>query len=465
MSAPIIWILIPFVAGFLILFFLDKRLSSFVGGTVSTVLALTALIFPIDTALLLGPISIKISSSIQFFGRSFVVSTADGPLIVIIYGLAALWFFGTEASNTANRFVALGLMIVALLTASIAVEPFLFAALLLNIAAMLVIPLLVPVYQKPGRGVIRFLIYQTLAMPFILFSGWMLAGVEASPGAIGPTVQAGTVLGLGFAFLLGVFPLYNWIPMLMEEASPYVTGFLLWALPTFTVIFALGFLDRYAWLRTSPQLSSAIQFAGVFMVASGGLFAFQQKHIGRIMGYAAITEIGLLILAMGLKSSEVVNTIFLLLIPLGLELSVWALALSIIKRNSYSLRFSEVKGLARKYPLAVAALVFAHLSMTGFPLLAGFPPRLAIWQELAKQSLATSFWVFVGMLGLLGALIRTLAVFVMAEENKTWELNESWVQITMLGVGTIGLFILGIFPQILQPFIINLPALFIHLGQ
>jgi formate hydrogenlyase subunit 3/multisubunit Na+/H+ antiporter MnhD subunit len=148
-----------------------------------------------------------------------------------------------------------------------------------------------------------------------------------------------------------------------------------------------------------------------------------------------------------------------------LELSVWALALSIIKRNSYSLRFSEVKGLARKYPLAVAALVFAHLSMTGFPLLAGFPPRLAIWQELAKQSLATSFWVFVGMLGLLGALIRTLAVFVMAEENKTWELNESWVQITMLGVGTIGLFILGIFPQILQPFIINLPALFIHLGQ
>ena len=130
MSAPIIWILIPFIAGFLILFFLDRRLSSFVGGTVSTVLALTALIFPIDTALLLGPISIKISSSIQFFGRSFVVSTADGPLIVIIYGLAALWFFGTEASNTANRFVALGLMIVALLTASIAVEPFLFAALL-----------------------------------------------------------------------------------------------------------------------------------------------------------------------------------------------------------------------------------------------------------------------------------------------------------------------------------------------
>ncbi len=464
MSAPIIWIAIPFAVGFFLLFFLHKRLSPLIGGAVAAILSLTALIFPIDTALLLGAISIKISASIQFFGRSFALNTADGPLIAIVYGLAALWFFGAETSGTANRFVALGLMIVSLLTASIAVEPFLFAALLLDMAAILAIPLLVPIYQKPGRGIIRFLTYQTLAMPFILFSGWMLAGVESSPGAISATVQAGTILGLGFAFLVGIFPFYNWIPMLMEEAAPYTSGFLLWALPTFTVIFALGFLDRYVWLRTSPQLSNAIQYAGIFMVASGGLFASQQKHIGRIMGYAAITETGLLALAMGGRSAEIVNTVFLLLIPRGLELAVWALALSILKRRAYSLRFGEVKGLARKYPIAVGALILAHLSMTGFPLLAGFPPRLALWQELAGQPIYMSFWVFFGLLGLLVALARTLAVFVMAEENTGWAWNETWAQSVMLGLGALGLFVLGIFPQILQPLIVNLPALFNHLG-
>ena len=465
MSAPILWIAIPFVVGFLTLFFLHERISPLIAGSVALILALIALIIPIDTALLLGSISLKISPSIQFFGRSFSLTTADGSLLAIIYGLAALWFFGTEASGTANRFVSLGLMIVALLTASIAVEPFLFAALLLEMAAMLVIPLLVPAYQKPGRGVVRFLIYQTLAMPFILFSGWMLAGVEASPGDINITVQAGTMLGLGFAFLLGIFPLYNWIPMLTEESPPYVAGFLLWALPTFTVIFGLGFLDRYTWLRTSPQLSSAIQFAGVFMVASGGIFASLQKHVGRMMGYAAIAETGLLVLAMGLQSTEIVNVTFLMLIPRGLELAVWALGLSIIKRKVYSLQFNEVQGLARSYPVAVSAIILAHLSMTGFPLLAGFPPRLALWQELAGQSLTTSFWVFLGMLGLLIAATRTLAVFVMAGENKIWQLNESWLQRIMLGLGVIGLFILGMFPQVIQPFLVNLPALFNHLGQ
>lgn len=465
MSAPVIWILIPFILGILIFFLLPERYSAVAGGTAATILSLVALIFPIDVALLLGSVSIKISTSVQFFGRSFVLNTADGSLLAVIYGITALWFFGTQASGTIKRFVPLCLMIVALLTASIAVEPFLFAAVLIEIAAMLAIPLLVPPYQKPGKGVIRFLIYQTLAMPFILFSGWMLAGVEASPADLGSTAQAGAMLGMGFAFLLGVFPLYNWIPMLMEESSPYVTGFLLWALPTFTIIFALGFLDQYTWIRNTPQLLSAIQAAGVFMAVSAGFFAAVQRHIGRMMGYAAIAEVGLIIVAMSLKSAELVNITFLLLIPRGLELVVWSLALSIIKRKAYSLRFNELQGLARSHPLTVTALILAHLSMTGFPLLAGFPSRIALWQGLAGQSIPVSLWIFLGLLGLLIASIRTLAVFVMAEERTHWELSESWTQIFMLGLGVIGLFLLGMLPQILEPFIVNLPSLFDHLGQ
>ncbi len=465
MSAPIIWILIPFLAGVLIFFFMPEKYASLTGAALTMILALTPLIFPIDAALLIGSLSIKISASIEFFGRSFVLNTADGILLFIIYGAASFWFVCAHSLNLDKRFVSLGLMIVALLTASFAVEPFLYAALLLEMATMLAIPLLVPIYQKTGRGVVRFLIYQTLAMPFILFSGWALTGVEASPGDFGSTLQSGAMLGLGFAFLFGVFPLYNWIPMLMEEVSPYVTGFLLWAFTTFTVIFALGFLDRYTWIISSPQLSSAIIFSGTIMVASGGIFAAMQKHIGRMMGYAAILETGLIVLAMGLRSPHVVEIIFLLLIPRGLELAVWALALSIIKREVYSLRLSEVRGLARKYPIAVSALLAAHLSIIGFPLLAGFPSRLALWQELAGYSLTTSFWVFVGIFGLLVAAIRALAVFVMADENTAWSVNESWTQIILLAVGAIGLFVIGVFPQVLQPLLVNLPALFLHLGR
>jgi NADH-quinone oxidoreductase subunit N len=465
MSAPILWIGAPLLAGAAIFFLLNEKYSAYAGGGVAALLSLIALFIPIDTALLLGSLSLKISPAIEVFGRSFEFSAADGPLLAMIYGVSALWFFGAESTGSARRFSSLGLMIVALLTASLAVEPFLYAALLLEVAAMLIVFLLVPIYQTPGRGVVRYIVYQTLAMPFILFSGWMLAGVEANPGDLRTILESGIMLSMGFAFLFAVFPLYNWIPQLMEESPPFAVGFLLWALPVFTVIFALGFLDRYTWLRNTEQISNAILFSGVLMTASGGIFGALQRHLGRIMAYAAIAETGLFLAALGLNSSDLADIVFLALIPRGLELSVWALALSIIKRRAYPLKFSDIQGLARKYPIAAGSLILAHLSVAGFPLLAGFPARIALFQALSVESLGAAFWVFLGLWGLLTSAFRTLAALVMSAEETPWEVNETWAQTLMLAVGALGLFALGFFPQIMQPFLASLPQLFEHLVQ
>lgn len=465
MSAPIIWIALPFIAGTLILFLLGDKYASQIGGAIAAILSLIALFIPIDAAMLIGSVSFKISPAIQVFGRAFEFTSADGPLLAAIFGISAIWFFGADAAGMAHRFVSLGLMIVSLLTASIAVEPFLYAALLLEVAAMLVVPLLVPLHQKPGRGVARFLVYQTFAMPFILFSGWMLAGVEANPGDLRTALQSGVTLSLGFAFLFAVFPLYSWIPQLMDESTPYAVGFLLWALPVFTVIFALGFLDRYVWLKNTSQIADAILYAGVIMTATGGLLCALQRHLGRIFGYAAIAETGLFLIALGLRTPNLLDIAFLALLPRGLELSLWALALSIIKRKAYRLKLSDVQGLARVYPVATGALIIAHLSMAGFPLLAGFPSRLALWQALSPQSLSAALWAFLGLSGLLVAALRSLASFVMADAPPRWELNETRRQAAMLGIGAFGLFLIGLFPQVLQPFLSSLPALFEHIAQ
>jgi formate hydrogenlyase subunit 3/multisubunit Na+/H+ antiporter MnhD subunit len=210
---------------------------------------------------------------------------------------------------------------------------------------------------------------------------------------------------------------------------------------------------------------NAIQFAGLFMVASAGIFASLQRHIGRIFGYATVAETGLLLLIIGLQTTQTVNLIFITLIPRGIELVIWALALSVLKQKVYSLQFSDLQGIGRKFPIATASLIIAHLSISGFPLLAGFPSRFSILGAVASESLVTTFWVFAGMIGLLIAAIRTLAVFVMTGEESKWELNESWVQISMLGLGVSGLFILGMFPQVLNPLLENLPSLFERLGQ
>lgn len=465
MNAPTIWILVPAAIAVILLFIQNQRRLSILGGTLAVTLALIAQFVPFETAMQIGPLSLKIDSTLTILGRVLVIQPAEGPLLALIYGAASLWLFGSEASKTATRIVPLGLMIIALMVASIAVQPFLFAALFIEMAVLLSIPLVTSIHAPPGRGAIRFLIYQTLAMPFILLSGWLLVGVEASPGDLALAAQSAAMLGLGFAFLFAIFPLYNWVPMLAEETSPFIAGFIFWLLPTITLIFGAGFIDRYSWLRSSPELTLALRFAGLLMVVSGGLFAAFQRHLGRMMAYGSIAETGFAILALSLEPRLGVPILFLLIPARALGTAVWSLSLTVIKEHDPTLRFSSSRGLLRIAPFAGTGLVLANLSVGAFPLLAGFPARLALWEGLSRDSLSAALWLGIGIIGLLTGAFRSLAVLSMADEYSSWNPGESPTQMVMLGLGMTGLFILGMLPQAIQFFLSNLPLMFERLGR
>ena len=465
MNAPTLWIIVPMTLGVFLLFFNNQRILSILGGFFAVVLALIAQFVPIELAMKLGSFSFKIDSSFVVLGRVLVIQPAQGSLLALIYSAAALWFFGAAASKTAKRLVPMGFMIIALMVAAIAVQPFLYAALFIEMAILISIPMLTTIYAPPGRGVVRFLIYQTLAMPFILVAGWLLAGVEASPGDLALTAQSAAMLGMGFAFLLAIFPLYNWIPLLLEESSPYIVGFLLWIIPTITIIFGAGFLDRYSWLRSSPQLILALRYLGLLMVVTGGAFAAFQRHFGRIMAYASIAETGFSLLALSLDFKLGIPILFLLIPARALGLAVWSLSLTIIKENVETMRFGAARGVLRITPLAGAGMIIAGLSTAAFPLLAGFPARLALWESLSHVSLSAALWMAIGIVGLLTSAFRSLAVISMADEYTSWKPRENRTQMIMLGLGMLGLFILGLFPQTVQYFLTGLPLMFQHLGR
>jgi len=464
-TAPAIWIILPISIGAFLLFIRNARAVSIIGGSLAVLLALSAQFIPIESALRFGNLSLKIDTSITVLGRVLLIEPAEGSLLALIYAGAALWFFGSLAASHSVRVVSMGFIITGLMVAALSVQPFLYAALFIEMAILIAIPMLTSIYAPPGKGIVRFLIYQTLAMPFILLAGWLLAGVEASPGDLALAAQSASVLGLGFAFLLAIFPLYNWIPMLMEEASPFTVGFLLWILPTITIIFGAGFLDRYSWIRSSPQLALALQTAGLLMVATGGLWAAFQRHLGRIMAFGAIAETGFSILALSLDSKLGIPILFLLIPARTLTLALWSLALTIIKENSEAMRFGSTRGILRITPFAATGIVLATLSTGAFPLLASFPARLALWENLSRASLGAGLWMGVGIAGLLMSAFRSLAVVAMADEYTSWKPKENPTQRVMLTLGMIGLFILGVFPQVAQFFLSELPLMFEHLGR
>jgi len=235
--------------------------------------------------------------------------------------------------------------------------------------------------------------------------------------------------------------------------------------PTTALLFGLDFLDRYTWLRTAPQLPNLLTIAGSLMLLTGGTLAAFQRHLGRLLGFVVIAEIGFSLLTMSLGGPTGLNLFFLLFVPRVLSLGVWAFSLSILKEQTPSLRFSEVKGLGRTRPFAAYGAFLAHMSLAGLPLLANFPIRQALWEGLARQTPNIAWFVLIGSLGLFTGAIRSLAVLSMAPEGTRWEVRESWPQRIFLALGTLALLILGLFPQWTTLLLARLPSVFEHLGH
>lgn len=465
MSAPVLWIFFPVALGGLLLFFRNQRLLALVSGFACILLAVIAVFLPIDTHLSIRETTFTLLPSFEVLGRRLILSNADRAWLALLYGASAMWFMASSSINIARRLIPMGLVITGLLAAALAVEPFLYAALLIETAVLLSIPMLSPPGRQPGKGILRFLIVQTIAMPFILFSGWLLSGIEANPGDLLLVSRSAAMLGLGFALLLAVFPFYTWIPLLSEEAHPYVAGFILWSFPTVTMFFALSFLERYAWLRDSAMLPSILITVGVVMVVSGGVFALFQRHLGRMLGYAVMLEIGFSLISLGLGTSNRLDIFLLLCIPRVIALTLWALALANLQQHKLSLHLDDLKGVGRIWSFSSAGAVLANMSLVGLPLLASFPPHLAVWEALARQSIPAVLWVFAGTLCLMIAAARVLIALFSAPENSPWGARETWPQRIYILLACLALFLLGIIPSWLASYWDYLPQLFEHLGQ
>lgn len=477
MNAPLIWILTPGILGITLLFFRHRRrLIVLMGMGVALILAGFAWYNPIGRGVTLGPLSIEITDTLTFLGRRFLIDAADAPTLVMIYLGVAFWFGGANIARAHSLFIPAGLGIAALLTAVLAVTPFLYAAILIEMVALVCTPLLFRPTGR-GRGVLRFLSFQSLGMPFILFTGWILAGADLGPLSPQQITHAGLLLALGFAFLLGIFPFHTWIPMLAEEANPYIAAFVFFVLSLVLSLFGLGILERFSGLVSYTGIFTVLRLAGSLMAITGGIWAAFQRHVGRMMGYAVMIETGLSLLVLGAAlespgNESLLGLLLALVLPRGLGLGVMALALVTLSGEALdepnfkeALRFRNIQGKGRRMPIAAGILVLALFSLAGFPMLAGFPVRLVIWEGLAANSLLSASASFLGSIGLFSGALRALTVLVMGPSEDPWQISEAPGSIGLLLLGGFGLLVIGIFPQWFLPAFVDMTNLFTILGR
>lgn len=465
MNAPLLWIGLPLTTALLLIPLHRRRnLTGWLAASVCLLLALLAATVQIGQPLRIGRYLWELKQSFTLLGRAFVLSRSEQGFLTLIYSIGALWQISalTILKTPQRLFAPIGLAILALLVAARSVQPFLFAALLIEIAVLLSLPLLTPPGQRVQQGVLRYLIFQTLALPFILISGWVFGLIEANPAREELYQQAALLLGMGFSLWLAIFPFYTWVPLLAGDSHPFLAGYLFSILPTIVLFYALDFLNAYAWLRSDPLLIQALRITGAIMVASGGILAAFQQDLTRLFGYAVILETGFALLALSLRSQIGLGIFAAAFLPRLLALWLGAFALSALRLQNLPLHLNSLKGLLHRTPLVAIALLSAWFSLGGLPLLASFPLRQVLFQALAQQSLPTALWAVLGSLGLLFTGLRALQL--MAQQvNAAEPLPPSWPQGLFLTIGTIALYWIGIFPNSILTGLISLVQSFRNL--
>lgn len=217
------------------------------------------------------------------------------------------------------------------------------------------------------------------------------------------------------------------------------------------------------------------------MVAVGGGWMAVQKNLARMLGFAAIAETGISLLAVGIGTREGYLLFFWLLAVRVFSYIPWASAISTIKdHHQGELSLDVLWGKGHQTPLSAVTAAIGIFSLMGMPLLAGYSARFALWQSLADVSPAIALAALFGNLGILVGGLRTLnALFIpfegkesifaldfdsLLEERRnalverffTWIIYVIWVLILMT---------IGFFPQIYLPWVENLLLLFERLGS
>ncbi len=463
MSAPLIWVVLPLlVAGLLVFLNYKQTLTAWVAAGLCMALAAAAGILNIEAPTLIGSLTVEIGSTLTILGRKLVITDADRGFLVLLYILGSVWFLGARTARANRLFAPLGLAMIALLIAARGVDPFLYAALLVEMAVLISLPMMSPPGNQVGRGLLRYLIFQTLAIPFILLAGWVIRTIEVNPTNEGLYLQAALLLGLGFAIWLAVFPFYTWVPMLTAEIPAYISGFVLSVLTTVVLFYSLDFLNGYAWLRTDEQLPLVLRISGALMIATGGIWTAFQMNLARAFGYAIIMQTGLSLLAISLQTEAGLSIFAAAFLPRLLAIWLWAFVLAILAQRGIAQNLQGVNGLFRRSPLLASALAGSWLSLAGLPLLGSFPIRQALLEGLAQQNLSTAIWVLIGSVGLLFSGLR-VSVSMVQPAPHAEKINLSWQEGVLLSTALLVLILIGVFPNLFLHGLVSLVESFKNL--
>ena len=328
---------------------------------------------------------------------------------------------------------------------------------------------------KSNEGGLKYMLLGAFSSAIFLYGMSLIYGVsgttsfagiaQALSGETGDFALAmllGIVLIIaGLGFKVAAVPFHMWAPDAYEGAPLPITAFIsaiskAAGFALFLKLFGQALLpmaDDWRWLIAGLSAATMVL---------GNLVAIQQHNIKRMLAYSSIGQVGFMLMAIAaLTPDSTVAASALMLHLVGYVISnLAAFVCAIIYYNLTSKdEIADYAGLAERAPFLALCMAIALFSLAGMPLFAGFATKFILFQAAAEQNLLwlSAVAVLMSFISLYYYLIVIKQMYLVEPEEKS-RFPIAWPEYGVLAVLTVGVFLVGLYPQPLFDGVENAPS-------
>ena len=263
---------------------------------------------------------------------------------------------------------------------------------------------------------------------------------------------------MGFGLKAALVPFHAWLPDAHPSAPAPISAILSGLLIKVSGVYALVRIF-FSVFGLTPALSQILMYLGAVSIVVAAFLALGQKDLKRMLAYSSISQVGYVVLGIGIGT------------PLGIAGGLFhlfnhALAKGLLFLNSGSIQQStgtrnldEMGGLAKRMPLTAATNLVGSLSISGVPPLSGFWSKLIIIIALVQSN----EW-FLAVVAVLASVLTLWYYLLIQRKAFFGKLNERWkdvkeapfwmsvstIILALLSIG-IGLFFSTVIKSWIQP--------------
>jgi multicomponent Na+:H+ antiporter subunit A len=375
-------------------------------------------------------------------GRTIALDAAMRAHLSLVMLLLALTMAATTLARERDVAASLALTGLGVALFALAVQNLILSMLILQ-GALVILMMVVP--HNAGTFAptnMRTLVMLVIAGAALTVSAWLME----NPGArgVGPLG-----LAVGTCIVLGVFPFFVWQLPIYRSGSSLACIVFGVAIPHLLLVRMLTLEGGGLLTLAGGAPAALLLHAGIATFVVGCVGALAQQTMSGALGYMALGELGFVLMALGSHTPATQALAMLHLILRGAAIVALSVGVGVLRHSFGSDSLSSLRGALRRAPLTSLGMLLAGLSLAGFPPLAGFVTRLALYRNVALQDLG---WALVlAAIGLAPACVVVrfgLGAFQLAPlpESRPEPL---WPALLVLLLG-IGLLAVGLAPHILH---------------